>query len=374
MEFLSNHERNIVEISHRVVEKSTSVIYNHPKEPSYVHMNKKSLIDNIKKYFVKFLKRYVETPDFLTSIRWFYTQKLLDFNNKDPILPYNIDDNEGLYHELQKINVPKNEVKILSDRVHDMITNFKPRKYDDIMKLSYNDGLYTFKYDDYNFLLVESSYNKLKYLYTGNPSDLNINIFNLICRYESLSSPGYHASIPESMSKILRDELSVSHQLFASPFNCDPEINYTSAYPDTDIYFGSKGNFLQIYPLLFENGGSFEANPPFLEEHMTILSMIIEKSLENDVPLSFFIIYPTWIDAISFRLLLNSKYNVLENKVMNFEGGKHNYTQSSQYWNRGTVRKSSSNTSIFILQNELGKSKYGITNNMLEKIHNSFKV
>jgi len=369
----SIHERNIIDIALNVAERSIDIIYNHPEEPTYVHVSKKLLVDNIKRYFVSYLKRYIENPDFLISIRWFYTQKLLDFNNIDPLLPYNNDDNEGLYYELEKINVPINEIKLLADNVHNMIINFDPKFKDDIIKIAYENNLFTLRFDNIEFKLTQASYKKLKLLYIGNPDDMIKHIFNLLCRYESLSSPGYHASIPDDMAKLLRDELQVSHQLFASPFNCDHMISYTSAYPDTDKLFGSKGNFFQMYPQLFEHGGSFEANPPFLEEHMAALSIIIERSLDKAVPLSFFVVYPSWTDAYSYRLLLNSRYNILSNKVLNFEGGDHSYIQSSQYWIRGMNRKSNSRSSIFILQNELGKSKYKITELLLKKIIDTFR-
>ncbi len=73
------------------------------EESINIHAANKLLIDHIKKYFVTYLQRYVETPDHLISIRWFYTQKLIDFMNIDPLLPYNTDDNEGLYYELEKV-------------------------------------------------------------------------------------------------------------------------------------------------------------------------------------------------------------------------------------------------------------------------------
>ena len=151
--------------------------------------------------------------------------------------------------------------------------------------------------------------------------------------------------------------------------------SYTSAYPDTDKYFGSKGNFFQVYKELFKKGGSFEANPPFLEEHMIILSSIIIEELKiNENPLSFIVIYPFWEDAISYKMLLDSEYNVLHDKVLLFEKGEHKYIQSSQFWNRLSVdRVSNSKSSVFILQNKSGREKYKVTQDVIDKIVYNFK-
>jgi len=210
-------------------------------------------------------------------------------------------------------------------------------------------------------------------LYIGEPNKMNLRIFNLLCRYEALVAPGYHAAIPEKVSNILKEELAVTHQLFASPFNCDPQIGYTSAYPDTDKYFGSKGNFLKEYPQLFADGGSFEANPPFLEEHLALTSLIILETLKSDKPFSFVVVYPMWEDAIGYKLLYMSEFNALERRSLDFYSGSHKYDQSSQYWHKGTVRVSNSNSVVFILQNAAGKKKYPVTSHLIDGVNSNFK-
>lgn len=371
---MSFHEKNIIEVANLVLEKAPHIKYDciYKDGDISTHVAKKLFVDGVKKYFITYLQRYVENPDHLISIRWFYTQKLIDFINIDPLLPYNTDDNEGLYYELEKINVPEEEIRLLQTQVSNMIKSFEPKIQDTTLRSSYADGIVTLTYGPLSFQLHEQSYNKLVGLHREDESKKDKNIFILLCRYEALASPGYHASIPEKMSRLIRDELSVSMQLFASPFNCDPEINYCSAYPDTDTKFGSQGNFFSEYSRLFENGGSFEANPPFLEEHMAALSILIEKTLKSDNPFSFVVVYPTWEDAISFRMLQNSKYNVL-NTMLNFESGDHSYLQSSQYWVRNFSRKSNSRSTIFILQNESGKLRYPVRAKFIEELKKCFK-
>jgi len=373
---MSQHEKNILQLAKIIKDKTPTVTLEYEEESLTVAVNRKLYVKRIKDKFLDGLIRYVEEPDYLIIIRWFYTQKLIDFTGADPLIPYNTDDNEGLYYELEKINVPVNEIKKISDNLHDMIKRFDKNfmNKNSEIKMFLKDGSYLFVRDNLKFYLKHETYEKLKTLYNGEPSKLNERIFKLWCRYEALAAPGYHAAIPTSMFELIRRELKVNHELFASPFNCTLE-NYTSAYPDTDVYFGSKGNFFREYPKLLAKGGSFEANPPFLEEHMTALSLIIEESLDKytAVPLSFVVIYPAWEDAISHSMLKNSKFNIVPQKVLTFEALNHHYVKSSQYWNNTEIiRQSQSRSSIFILQNDLGKKEYPVTNNFIEKLIKSF--
>lgn len=379
------HENNIISIANRIIDNVGKNKFDFPEEGSDFHISKKYLIDGIKKYFLSYLQRYVQNPDYLISIRWFYTQKLLDFNPIDPILPYNKDDNESLYYELEKINVPHREIEELSRDIFTMIKNYNPRhiNVDIPVLLSEQNGTITVSYNKIRYDMTQEVYSNLKNLYTnnskkyGNQNEVDVfnrRLFNLFCRYESLAAPGYHAAIPEKMCDLIRNNLFVTHQLFASPFNCNPKMTYTSAYPDTDKFFGSLGNFFEKYEELFTSGGSFEANPPFLEEYLAVLSKIIEKALLNEKPLSFFVVYPGWDDAIGYRLLLESKWNVLGTKVINFERNRHTYMQTSQYLIKKIPPKpSNSRSSIFILQNEAGKNKYKVSAPLLNEIIKSFQ-
>lgn len=376
----SIHSKNILSIAEKVIKYAPIISYDYPEMETGVHVAKKELIDEIKKSIYKFLERYTQDPDYLISIRWFYTQKLIDFTHNDPIIPYSDNDNEGLRNELIKLNANSEDINDLKDIITDMIDTFDNTfNYPDNLQINNYQGNYIFQKRSCKFTLCQSAHEKLVKLHKSfNPESnddiINKRIFNLLCRYESLAAPGYHASIPNKIFTLLRSELNINHELFASPFNCNLEMNsYTSAYPDTDKFFGSKGNFFNIYSKLFEKGGSFEANPPFLEEHIAVLSLIINRSLSSEVPLSFVVFYPSWEDSVGYQELLNSQYNVISQKVLHFERNDHYYIQSSQYWLKGYSRKSNSRSAIFILQNNLGKIKYQVTPDFINKLCDSFK-
>ncbi|HLX55262.1 MAG TPA: hypothetical protein VKR58_15065, partial [Aquella sp.] len=326
--------------------------HEHPEEPPSVHISRKLFVDSLRKKTVEYLERYKQRPDYLIFIRWICTQKLLDFTNKDPLIPYNKDDNESLYQEISKLRGLQSDYKELLEKLFLLIQGFHIRDIRGELSVNLENDVYTLNYGSIFFNLSVSSYDKLRGLhqkeYPGEPEKMDMRIYNLLCRYEALSAPGYHASIPEQLSKTLRERLGVTHQLFASPFNCDSNLGYTSAYPDTDKYFGSKGNFFEKYPELFAKGGSFEANPPFMEEYLAALSIIILKTMKSENPFSFVVVYPCWTDAIGYTLLKESEFNVLPKivpeKSLEFLSGKHMYTQSSQYWSKGVDRPSNSNS------------------------------
>lgn len=94
-------------------------------------------------------------------------------------------------------------------------------------------------------------------------------------------------------------------ELFASPLNASTQL-YCSAHPDVDPLFGSCGDFFQFTPWR----GSFEANPPFVEELLVAMVRRIELSLcRSPEPLSFAVIVPKWDDAEGVKLLKSSQFH-----------------------------------------------------------------
>jgi len=380
----SYHQKNLINIVDLLLSrnKEHNKEYDVQDEESEKHIQRKIFVESIINKFNDFASRYKEKPDHLIIIRWFYTQKLLDDTNIDPIIPYNIDDNEGFFYDMEKYRATKDDINGFLNSVYDSVQSFRfsstLSNLVDIVKTCYNNNEVYLSLKGIKFNINKLTYNKLYNLYNKNNNDDNfsIRLFNLLCRYYTLSSPGYHAAIPEGLFNLLTKNLNINHELFASPFNCYSDLmNYCSAYYDTDKYFGSKGNFFSMYTDLFKDGGSFEANPPFLEEHMIALSKIITNVLKNDVPLSFVIIFPTWKDSIAYKMLYEDSNNILPNKVLLFEEGKHHYVQSSQFWNKlGSKRISNSKSCIFILQNKKGKEKYNLTENTIKDIIKCFSL
>ena len=79
-----------------------------------------------------------------------------------------------------------------------------------------------------------------------------------------------------------------------------------SAFPDTDTCFGSVGDFFDFHP----RTGSFQCNPPFVDEVMTQTARHIDGLLRaSTAPLSFIVIVPAWQgDCQSYLLTTTSPF------------------------------------------------------------------
>jgi hypothetical protein len=136
---------------------------------------------------------------------------------------------------------------------------------------------------------------------------------------------------------------------------------------DTDEYFGSLGNFflfngsangrLDEVTIGMPMGGSFEANPPFVEAIMNDMSDQIMHLLRSYpmVPFSFIVIVPGWEDCRGIIDMTDSEFTrprrgyrlVLEKK-------KHDYRPGMQHRTDHSHQPSNVDTFVFYLQNELG--------------------
>eukprot|EP00760_Papus_ankaliazontas_P020420 PhM_4_TR18432/c0_g1_i2/m.28892/K17584/PCIF1; phosphorylated CTD-interacting factor 1 len=135
--------------------------------------------------------------------------------------------------------------------------------------------------------------------------DVDVRIFTMLTRYYALTGgvdsataqreSGWHGSVPGAVLDSMATSLGVSCECFASPLNATMSL-YFSAFPDTDVFFGSCGSFFDpAAPPI--TAGSYEANPPF---DVTIAVAMAEKmcrslslsSSSSLLPLSFVIVMP----------------------------------------------------------------------------------
>ena len=201
--------------------------------------------------------------------------------------------------------------------------------------------------------------------------------FCLLQRYHNLSggSEGYQMAISNEAFQWFRTNLSVNMECFASPLNCWNERFFSVSY-DTDQYFGSLGNFFQFrhetsesgiskpFSYLFEVGGSFEANPPFVDSVMTSMAKHIHYLLDSvktsTVPFSFSIVVPAWTDCEGILIMNDSCYArpyvgyklVLEKK-------EHYYRPGMQHRVLDREKQLSNvNTFVYVLQNDAGSVKW----------------
>ena len=169
--------------------------------------------------------------------------------------------------------------------------------------------------------------------------------------------------------------MGVTAECFASPLNAWNERFCSVAY-DTDRYFGSMGNFFGYHGLEQPwEGGSFEANPPFVESVMEHMARRIELLLDlyrhSKTPISFTVIVPGWDDdgCVSYRIMSSSEFaRPYTGYKLILPAKEHNYRPGMQQRSTHDEQPSNVVTFVFFLQNASGAEKWLITVSKAEEL------
>jgi phosphorylated CTD-interacting factor 1 len=190
-------------------------------------------------------------------------------------------------------------------------------------------------------------------------------LYSLLARYYSIQGPGFQAACPELVFDVLESGLGVQHECFASPLNCYFG-SYCSAF-DVDVPFGSSGSFWNFSPI---QGGSFQANPPFVHHVMVEMVKTIESRLsEDNVPFSFVVVVPVWLEESSYQHMCHSQYKV---KHWIIAKADHGFCDGAQHQRRDRYRVSPYDTAIFVLQNKAGRIHYVPSPKLEQELRDAF--
>eukprot|EP01124_Arcella_intermedia_P004719 TRINITY_DN12702_c0_g1_i3.p1 TRINITY_DN12702_c0_g1~~TRINITY_DN12702_c0_g1_i3.p1 ORF type:complete len:860 (+),score=194.93 TRINITY_DN12702_c0_g1_i3:17-2596(+) len=227
-----------------------------------------------------------------------------------------------------------------------------------------NQG-YLIKYKTDALFLTELHLKKLRTLYVMNtPEDSACGLFLerlyiLLRRYQTFFGPDesggtMHAASPENVFNALNVKLGVQQENFASPLNCFFK-RFNSAFPDTDVYFGSLGSFFNFEPTT----GSFETGPPYTEEIITAMAEHLEHLLSSSSePLSFVVFVPDWRDPLTpgLHMMEQSRYLVTDFVL---EGNKsYVYVVGKQHEEKERYFSLPIDTHLYFMQNEAGRVKF----------------
>ncbi len=340
------------------------------------------LIEYVSQYIDKRYRFIVNSAIY----RWITTQRLLDRESRDPVIPCINTPNMGFIVWIQQHSSIDNSTAQEVDHNMHIICNGlleKTKISIDLPLISNINIIDKNKYKEiqspyYKPLRIEShKYNKLFFNYKSgaskNMNGFKLALWRLLARYDPLMSTGYHAAIPAEVFDVLKNYIKVDCELYASPLNSYLP-RYCSLFPDTDCVFGSIGNIVysNIRNRLFNKGGAFEVNPPFTEEHLAFTTKLIINLLNNiKYSLTFVIIYPHWTDLSAYNILLNSRYNLLRHlpdKAIILGSGEHVYKRGDQHISSDS-HVSRSISALFIVQNH----GVAISDNVLELIRSKFK-
>ena len=235
------------------------------------------------------------------------------------------------------------------------------------------------------FTVSDAHYKKLKMLYDDNEGSDDEQaflraLFCLLCRYDALGGAGYQCALPNKCFDAMRKAVCANGECFASPLNCRTHA-YCSAFPDTDGAFGSAGSFRNFYPEF----GSFEANPIFVPETMSMMATHCESLLEaaeqgkpgkyddgntskaedkkqrhcgKPRSLSFCVVVPVWKECKFYGALMRSAFRRGEPIVLSAE--HHVYVDGAQHARPSSERErpSSYDTAIFFLQTKRASDRW----------------
>merc|ERR1712137_781955 len=99
--------------------------------------------------------------------------------------------------------------------------------------------------------------------------------FCCLLRYQSVLQKGFQGACTAEMFAALRQSFGARFECFASPLNCHYRA-MCSAFPDTDAAFGSLGSFFALRP----RRGSFQLNPPFVDDIIVAMVRRLDELLE----------------------------------------------------------------------------------------------
>jgi phosphorylated CTD-interacting factor 1 len=191
----------------------------------------------------------------------------------------------------------------------------------------------------------------------------------LLLRYHTIGGIGYQMAIPEKAFDVLKSEFAVSHECFASPFNRYLP-SFTSGFPDVDRFFGSKGSFFDFYP----QEGSFEANPPFLEEIMAAMALhlcsLLERAQQTGKALAFVVIMSGWNDTPAYVTMRESRFCRLD-KVFRKKG--HLYKVGNQHVNRYQYMPAGADSFVLFLQSDEAFRRWEPTERRVRLFEESFR-
>lgn len=196
-------------------------------------------------------------------------------------------------------------------------------------------------------------------IYANTDTKFQRRLFCVLARYHVLSAgaEGHQMAFPEAGFKWMSKYLDVDMECFASPLNCNYS-KFCSVAPDTDFYFGGVNNFFKFNP---ELGGSFEANPPFVNSIMTKCVDHALEILSKAAPATFVIILPNWNECAAIENIYESRFLrhrmlLLKDEVKYYKGFQHEDEYKSEHSANIT-----NDTLLFVLQNDAAVAKKSIS-------------
>eukprot|EP01047_Picozoa_sp_COSAG01_P028722 COSAG01_NODE_1940_length_8843_cov_65.051235_4_plen_1031_part_00 len=161
-----------------------------------------------------------------------------------------------------------------------------------VIRLTWNDTQYP-ELGQETVELWQDCYDELikRHLSNGHAAELGrARTFTMVLRHETASETrlGSQLSLPQTVFDTLKSQYSVQHECYASPLN-NACPTFGSVFPDTDVFFGSRGSFYDFEP----SSGSFVVHTPAdLQSMHDACDHIVQLLTNGEGPLSFCLVMP----------------------------------------------------------------------------------
>lgn len=227
----------------------------------------------------------------------------------------------------------------------------------------------------YKHMVVEVSrghLQKLRYLYRGDAEAGFVDsAFCCLLRYQSVLQRGFQGACTAEVFAALKELFDARFECFASPLNCRYR-SMCSAFPDTDAAFGSLGSFFALNP----QSGSFQLNPPFLDDIITAMASRLEVLLAaadaRKSVLTFLVIVVANQGSRSGSAALRTleKHAFCRAQLV-CQKNKHCYYDGDQHASEES-RLSPCDTAVYILQSRQAYKENAPTPERLAQLRESF--
>lgn len=193
-------------------------------------------------------------------------------------------------------------------------------------------------------------------------------LFALLLRYKSIQGHGFQAAAGPNVFDLLRQQLSVGFECFASPLNAHFS-RFGSAFPDVDAPFGSSGSFFRMKP----RHGSYEVNPPFVPSILTAAAQhmlqLLQAAEADGGALGFVVLMPGWQEVPGWQLLNSSSF--LRQSLL-IAAADHGYCDGASHQRRDLYRQSPYDSSIMFLQTSAAAKKWPVSQQLRQELQHAF--
>ena len=256
----------------------------------------------------------------------------------------------------------------------------------------------TLTYEDVSVTVDAATLARMRAVFTGSASAFDAALFRLLLRYKALQGTsdrrmGSQAAVPRRAMQTLLQAFDVDTECCASPWNFyagfalpgPAPARYFSAFPDTDLAFGSAGNFLHLDAKgdTARSIRGLELNPPFYvevsEPAIAKTRELLERAEAECRPLTAVVVVPSRAEEAGVRWCATGPYTAAElfyaPRASSFLQATYCAAPAAPSAARGGSeehRRSSHPLSVFILQTPAAARATPCTLAKLRQLYASF--